>query len=113
MVDEIVMRALSGPVSTRYQRAEDFLGDLLQVRRNLLRKSGGPPVGSPDAAEIAPRPAAAAQAVAPPIEPRRIMQHQTPARIRTRELSNGRFCWHCRKPLPARATRCPFCDETQ
>jgi hypothetical protein len=28
-------------------------------------------------------------------------------------LSRSRFCWNCRKPLPSRASRCPFCDETQ
>jgi hypothetical protein len=37
----------------------------------------------------------------------------TPARIRTREVMATRFCWNCRKPLPAKAARCPFCDETQ
>jgi hypothetical protein len=37
----------------------------------------------------------------------------TPPRVRTREVAAGRFCWNCRKPLPARASRCPFCDETQ
>ncbi len=25
----------------------------------------------------------------------------------------GRFCWNCRKPLPARGARCPFCGESQ
>ena len=34
-------------------------------------------------------------------------------RVRTRDLSAGRFCWNCRKPLPARAARCPFCGENQ
>ena len=37
----------------------------------------------------------------------------TPSRIRTREISASRFCWNCRKPLPARGSRCPFCGETQ
>jgi hypothetical protein len=23
------------------------------------------------------------------------------------------FCWHCRKPLHARADTCPFCGERQ
>ena len=30
-----------------------------------------------------------------------------------REAPQPRFCWHCRKPLHARADRCPFCGETQ
>jgi serine/threonine protein kinase len=110
-LDEVVMKALSGSVSGRYQRAEDFLEDLLRVRRNLLRKPGVPAPSVIDVAEpTAPSPPQAAVA---PAEPRRVMRHQTPARIRTRELTGSRFCWHCHKPLPARATRCPFCDETQ
>jgi serine/threonine-protein kinase len=28
-------------------------------------------------------------------------------------VAPGAFCWNCRKPLPARAARCPFCAETQ
>jgi hypothetical protein len=35
------------------------------------------------------------------------------SRIRTREFAASRFCWNCRKPLPAKARRCPFCGETQ
>jgi predicted amidophosphoribosyltransferase len=35
------------------------------------------------------------------------------ARLRARESISGRFCWHCRKPLHARADRCPFCGESQ
>ncbi len=113
-VDEIMMKALSGEVSGRYQRAEDFLADLLSVRRTVLRKpAAGPAVPGP----VAPTPAVpatgASSAAASPSVPRRVMQRQTPARIRTRDVAAGRFCWHCRKPLPARATRCPFCDETQ
>jgi hypothetical protein len=34
-------------------------------------------------------------------------------RLRARETPQARFCWHCRKPLHARASRCPFCGETQ
>jgi hypothetical protein len=113
VVDEIAMRALAGEVSGRYQRAEEFLEDLLKVRRTLLRKPAAAPMPS-TAAEMpespAPRPSAAS---ASPAAPRRVLQQQTPARIRTREVGAGRFCWHCRKPLPSRATRCPFCDETQ
>ncbi|HXT70802.1 MAG TPA: serine/threonine-protein kinase [Vicinamibacterales bacterium] len=120
-VDEIMMKALSGEVSGRYQRAEDFLGDLLGVRRTVLRRPAAPPVAA--AAAASPGPPApeipgagqsqAQPAVISPSVPRRVLQRQTPTRIRTRDVSAGHFCWHCRKPLPARATRCPFCDETQ
>jgi hypothetical protein len=34
-------------------------------------------------------------------------------RLRAREAPAARFCWQCRKPLHARADRCPFCGETQ
>src|SRR5580765_5948609 len=116
-VDEIVMRALAGQVSGRYQRAEDFLGDLLRVRRTVLRK--------PAAAQTAPAATAGVDApeipaatlnppiAAAPAPPRRVVHHQAPARIRSRDVGAGHFCWHCHKPLPARTTRCPFCDETQ
>ncbi|MGH9461972.1 MAG: serine/threonine protein kinase [Vicinamibacteria bacterium] len=34
-------------------------------------------------------------------------------RLKAREKSGGRFCWHCRKPLHHRAEICPFCSERQ
>jgi hypothetical protein len=34
-------------------------------------------------------------------------------RLKARETLQPRFCWHCRKPLHARADRCPFCSEAQ
>src|SRR5688572_16937092 len=49
-VDDIVMRALSGPIGTRYQRAEDFMQDLLAVRRDLARRGALGAAGSPGAA---------------------------------------------------------------
>jgi serine/threonine-protein kinase len=101
VIDQIVMRALSASVAARYQRAEDVLHDLLQARRELVRRpAAAPPVdnGGSTAAPVA------ARAPAPRI---------TPARIRTRDLSASRFCWNCRKPLPARGGRCPFCGESQ
>jgi serine/threonine protein kinase len=110
-VDDIVLRALSGQVSGRYQRAEEFLDDLLRVRRTILRKPAVPAavLAEPPETTALPAPPVAAPAALP----RRVMHRQTPARMRTRELAAGRFCWNCRKPLPARGTRCPFCDETQ
>jgi hypothetical protein len=36
------------------------------------------------------------------------------ARLRARDdAPPPRFCWHCSKPLHARADKCPFCGETQ
>jgi eukaryotic-like serine/threonine-protein kinase len=104
VLDGIVMRALAPEVSARYQRAEDLLDDLIRARRELVRKPAAPEErrrGTP------PGP--------PPASPARPVGERRPgsARLRTREISAGRFCWNCRKPLPARAARCPFCGETQ
>jgi eukaryotic-like serine/threonine-protein kinase len=97
VIEDIVMRALAGDVSARYQRAEDVLHDLLEARREIVRR----PVAEPAAAARASTPASPAVRVL------------TPPRGRTRDATPGRFCWNCRKPLPARAARCPFCNESQ
>ncbi len=34
-------------------------------------------------------------------------------RLKAREVPKKGFCWHCRKPLHARADACPFCGESQ
>jgi serine/threonine-protein kinase len=96
-IEDVVMHALSGEVSARYQRAEDLLADLLEARRTLVRAV--PAAVQPAPRSDSPRPAA--------------VRRPTPARVRTREISADRFCWHCRKPLPARSGRCPFCGEAQ
>jgi serine/threonine protein kinase len=88
VIDDIVMKALAGDVSARYQRADDLLTALLDARKNLLRRTPAEPIS---------------------VGARRV----TPTRVRTRDMSAGRFCWNCRKPQPARAARCPFCGETQ
>jgi serine/threonine-protein kinase len=98
VVEAIVMKALSPDVATRYQQAEDLLQAILSARRELARRPAA--AGAPGApAPAPPRPVSAPRA--------------TPTRVRTREISAGRFCWNCRKPLPARGPRCPFCGETQ
>jgi hypothetical protein len=100
VIDDIVMRALAADVSARYQSGEALLEDLLQARRDLVRRPApDPPVAAPAAAAVA------APAGAPVRRPA--------ARIRTREIAASRFCSNCRKPLPARAVRCPFCGESQ
>jgi serine/threonine-protein kinase len=130
-VDDIVMRALAGSLAERYQRAEDLLHDILNVRRELSKKGtigwagaiGAP--GAPNPATYgggqarATNPAPAGESSAPasspeyraPVAP--MARRITPSRLRTREVTATRFCWNCRKPLPAKAARCPFCDETQ
>jgi len=96
VIDQIVLRALSPDVGARYQRAEELLEELLAARRDIVRR----PV------------ATAAAAVAERTRPAPV--RQTPAAgPAVREPGSRRFCWHCRKPLPARAARCPFCGEAQ
>jgi serine/threonine-protein kinase len=34
-------------------------------------------------------------------------------RLKAREAPRASFCWHCRKPVHARADTCPFCGERQ
>ena len=97
--DDIVMKALSPEVSNRYQHAGDMLADLDNIRaqRRVTPASGSTP--SPDALE---------RHGASSAEMREIR-----GRLRSRTTTPARFCWHCRKPLHARADRCPFCDEAQ
>jgi hypothetical protein len=98
-IDEIVMRALRADVGTRYQRAEELLNDILEARHEI--RPAPPPL---------PRePAMAAR----PVVPRAVTPRPPTGRLRTRQVASGRFCWNCRKPLPARSGRCPFCDEPQ
>jgi serine/threonine-protein kinase len=105
-IDEVIMRALRADVSARYQHAEDLLTDLLAARPAMTRRApAAAPAPAPAASGVAARP------VALPPTPRD--PARTPVRHRTREIAANRFCWHCRKPLPARSGRCPFCGETQ
>ena len=56
-----------------------------------------------EAAAAAGRPAAAGEGELAGIQ----------ARLRARETPAPRFCWKCRKALPSRASKCPFCGEGQ
>jgi serine/threonine-protein kinase len=99
-VEDIVMRALRPDVAGRYQRAEDLLNDILQARPEIRPVRPAAVGDTPPARAAAPLP--------PPPRP------ATPSRLRTRPIeSAGRFCWNCRKPLPSRGRRCPFCGEAQ
>jgi serine/threonine protein kinase len=118
-IDDIVMRALAPEVGNRYPRAEDLLNDLLAARRDLVRRpaadklSGQAPVplGRLPVGVSQPHAEHALQEVGPAF--RVDVRRPTRNRVRTREIAASRFCWHCRKPLPAKAHRCPFCSETQ
>jgi serine/threonine protein kinase len=93
-VSDIVMRAMAPEIGARYQRASDLLSDLLAVRPTPPRRTSTPapaPTSDPAAEEI--------QSI-----------HR---RLRSREAPASRFCWNCRKPLPARSEQCPFCGESQ
>jgi serine/threonine-protein kinase len=89
-INDIVLRALAPEVMTRYQRAADLLHDVLAHRAPAVRKAGQPVGTGPDS---------------------NVSDIQS--RLRARETPQGRFCWHCSKPLQARTSKCPFCGEGQ
>jgi serine/threonine protein kinase len=91
-IDAIVLRALKADVSARYQHAEEILTDILAVRRAPARAAAGHTPSTP-----APTP----------------VRRPAPAEVRGPEAVANRFCWNCRKPLPSRSGRCPFCGESQ
>jgi len=97
-ISDIILRALDPDLTTRYQRAAELLDDTLAARKTGPRKaarSGATPSHS--------TPSHAGEENVADIQ----------SRLRARETPQPRFCWHCRKPLHARADRCPFCSEAQ
>jgi serine/threonine protein kinase len=88
-INDVVLKAMKPEIHLRYQRAGELLEDILSARGSTLRRT--------------PRPSATDSASAEDIQ----------TRLKAREALQPRFCWHCRKPLHARAGRCPFCGETQ
>jgi hypothetical protein len=98
-LNDIVMKAMSPDIHSRYQHATDLLDEVLEVRKIIFVRR-------------TPRPALSGPIVtgAAGIEAPDDIQN----RVRAREVAQApRFCWHCRKPLHARADRCPFCGEGQ
>jgi serine/threonine protein kinase len=91
-INDIVLRALAPEVSQRYQRASEVLDDVLAFRD--ARKT--------------PRPTPVHESDSPATDMQEIQ-----TRLRNRETPQARFCWHCRKPLHARSSKCPFCGESQ
>jgi eukaryotic-like serine/threonine-protein kinase len=98
-INDIVMKALAPDVGSRYQKASDLIEELLAARPLVKRPT-------PEARE------AAAAAVAPGRLPEGELAG-IQARLRARETPAPRFCWKCRKALPSRASKCPFCGEGQ
>ena len=92
-ISDIILKALEPDQTRRYQRAAELLEDTLAAR------------------ETGPRKAARRGAAPSPADAENVAEIQS--RLRARETPQPRFCWHCRKPLHARADRCPFCSETQ
>ena len=87
-VNDIVLKALAADVTQRYQRASDLLADLLAGTTVSRRSAAIPAARDANVAEI----------------------H---SRLRSRDTRQPGFCWHCRKPLQARTSKCPFCGELQ
>jgi eukaryotic-like serine/threonine-protein kinase len=126
-VDRIVMRALAGEVSSRYQRAEDFLNDLLAARREIVRRpvAAASSSSSSSSSSTSTSTSVASGSEKPvPFQPPTVVSAPTPVtpgaarrvsagRMHPRDVPPQRFCWHCRKPQPARGERCPFCGESQ
>jgi len=92
-INDIVLRALAPDLTARYQRAADVLNDILAFRDTPVRAVRRTRVAGTATAE----------------------DHVSDihSRLKARETPQARFCWHCRKPLQARTTKCPFCGEAQ
>jgi serine/threonine-protein kinase len=97
-LNDIIMKAMSPDIPSRYQRASELLDDVLAARSHMP-------------ARRTPRPSVASHiGASTDVEAAEDMQ----TRLKARETPQAsRFCWHCRKPLHARADRCPFCGESQ
>jgi serine/threonine protein kinase len=97
-ISDIVMKAMSPDVATRYQRASDVLEAVLGARAR--------PSPASRLTESRVRPAPLEADLSQEVE-------DIQARLKARETPQPRFCWQCRKPLHARADKCPFCGERQ
>jgi serine/threonine protein kinase len=100
-INDIILRAMAPDVTGRYQRAADLLDDLLAARPVPARRAAGGRSDTPADPVWRARPIPAGET------------QSIQSRLKAREPPQARFCWHCRKPLHARADRCPFCSEPQ
>src|SRR2546426_4164506 len=75
VINDIVLKAMAPDASARYQRASELLDEVLAARSGPRRSSHPAPVfdGAPAEAE------------------------DIQSRLKAREVSPPRFCWHCRK----------------
>ena len=96
-LNDIVMKAMAPDIPSRYEGATELLADLESSRR----RRGRSVMVSPESDPATGRAIDSGNAQA---APRRVAASESPA---------ARFCWQCRKPLHARADRCPFCGENQ
>jgi serine/threonine protein kinase len=108
-ISDIVLKALDADMTTRYQSAAGLLEDVLAARESppgrvrSRRGASTPPSGDAPSRARSPRAASKDEESVSDIQ----------QRLRARETPQPRFCWNCRKPLSARAERCPFCREAQ
>lgn len=93
-INDIILKALQPNLTKRYQRASELLEDTLAARSAAPRRT-------------------TRRAPAPTAVPAEANVTEIQSRLRARDTPQPRFCWHCRKPLHARADRCPFCGESQ
>jgi eukaryotic-like serine/threonine-protein kinase len=97
-LNDIVMKAMSPDIHSRYQRVSELLDDVLEARKKIFLRPTPRPSG------------AGVRSGAADIDAAEDIQN----RVKARDAPQApRFCWHCRKPLHARADRCPFCGESQ
>ena len=97
--NDIVMKAMAPDLGNRYLRATDLLHDL-----EASPTTGGTGVQTHQAV---------GQAVLGRGADDDRNARSIQSRLRARVTPEARFCWHCHKPLHARADRCPFCSEIQ
>ena len=96
-LNDIILKAMAPDIHNRYQRAGELLEEVLAARSSTItRRTPGPTIVRTGAASDTEG------------------NEDIQTRLRARETTQlPRFCWHCRKPLHARADRCPFCGEGQ
>ena len=94
-LSNVVMKALAPEVADRYQRAGDLLADLeeIRARRRVTPAAIDQSRGASSDGGLSRRDGHSKHRQQPQLVPG--------------------FCWRCRKPLHARANRCPFCGESQ
>jgi hypothetical protein len=105
-ISDIVMKAMAADISNRFQRASDVLEAVLAARARPVAP-GGARRDAPGVPERRPWRPAPLDAEAPE------SVDDIQARLKAREAPQPKFCWRCRKPLHARADKCPFCGEQQ